>query len=146
MAVWYAYGPKEMGECKPASAFSKGDVLVYTSASSLSRLPEPVTSAASIAGVATCDSTQSVRNLVTFIKVNSDTVFWSHATPGSSYTVGAAVNFNYGALTNGTGANGSTGTVLARAERAIADIEGQSVQSRVLVRFIGHGGRLEHGS
>lgn len=75
MAFWHAYGPYEMGEGKPASAFSKGDILVYTSASSLSRADNTATGTGDIAGVATADSTQSVRDLVTFVKVNADTVF-----------------------------------------------------------------------
>ena len=84
MSLSYAYGPKEMGEGKPASAFSKGDILCYTSASSLSKLPEPAPVSIKVAGVATADSTQSIKNRVTFIKVTDETVFWSDATPGST--------------------------------------------------------------
>lgn len=148
MAIWYAYGPYEMSEAKPASAFSKGDILMYTSASSLSGLPQVAQTTGDVAGIAACDSTQSVNGKVTFVKVTPETVFWSNATPGSAYTRGAKVNFNFGAATKRWGANGSSGTVLAVCERAIADIEGQSVESRVLVRFGANNsaGTLVHGA
>lgn len=143
MAFWYAYGPKEMVEAKPSSAFSKGDILCYTSASSLSLSP-PTAASIDIAGVATADSTQSVRNLVTFIKANSDTVWWADVNAGSAQTRGALSALSY------TAAGGhevlSTGTASNRVviERGPAEIEGQSVQSRVQVRFIGHDGNLAH--
>ena len=145
MALWYAWGPYEVSEGKPASAFSKGDPIMYNSSSSLSGLPQVGQTTGDIAGVAMCDSTQSVNGIVTFVKVTPQTVFWSDATPGSTFTRGAKVNFNYGAKR--WQANGSSGTVLAVAERAIADIEGQSVQSRVLVRFGANNsaGTLVHG-
>lgn len=134
MAISYAWGVEELSAGKPASAFSKGDILVYTSASSLSRMPEPAVVSLKIAGVALADSTQSVNNKVGYIKVNPNTVFWSDATPGSTFTRGAAINFNYGS-TRGPVANSSTGTLFGTAEREITEIEGQSVQSRILFRF-----------
>lgn len=145
MALWYAYGAYEMAEAKPASAFSKGDILMYTSASLLSGLPQVAQTTGDLAGIATCDSTQSVNGKVTFIKITDETVFWSDATPGSAHTRGAKVNFNFGAKR--WMANGSSGTVLAVCERGVADIEGQSVQSRILVRFGANNsdGTLVHG-
>lgn len=135
MAISYAWGPFEMDEGKPASAFSKGDILMYNSSSSLSGLPQVGQTTGDLAGIACSDSNKSVNGKVTFIKIRPDTVFWSNATPGSTYTRGAKVNFNFGALTERWGANGSTGTIIAVVERDIADVEGLSVESRVLVRF-----------
>lgn len=135
MALWPAWGDFETGEGKPSSAFSKGDLLCYTSASSLSRVADAIIAAPRLAGIANADSTQSVNNLVMYTKITPNVVFWSDATAGSTYTRGADVNFNFATANRRYVANTSAGTVLAICERDIADIEGQSVQSRILVRF-----------
>ena len=135
MALWYAYGRYELDQGKPASAFTKGDILMYTSASSLSMLPTVGQTTGDLAGVALSDSSGSIANLCNFIKITDETVFWSHCTPGSTFTRGAKVNFNFGALTEGWGANTSSGTILAVCERGVDDVVGQSVESRILVRF-----------
>ena len=147
MALWYAWGKYEMGEAVAASAFTKGDILMYNSSSQLSSLPQVGQTTGDLAGIAASDSADSVNQKVAYVKITPDTVFWSNATPGSTYTVGAKVNFNHGALTQGWGANGSSGTVLAVVERGVADIEGQSVESRVLLRFGANNsaGTLVHG-
>jgi hypothetical protein len=143
MAFWHAYGPYEMGEGIPASAFSKGDILTYNSSSSLSRANNTATND-DIAGIATADSTQSIGDKVTFVKVNSDTVFWADVNAGSAQTRGALSSLSYTAAVGH--AVLSTGTAGNRViiERGPANIPQQSVQSRVLVRFIGHDGNLAH--
>lgn len=147
MALWYAYGKYETGEAKPASAFTKGDILMLTSASSLSMLPQVGQTTGDLVGIAQSDSADSVANKVVYTKITPDTVFWSNCTPGSTFTAGAKVNFNFGALTKGWGANSSSGTIMAVCERGVADIEGQSVESRILVRFGTNAsvGTLVHG-
>lgn len=77
MALYYASGPKEETTGIPASAFRKGDLLVFTSASSLSRAAV-IPAANTIVGVALAHSTQSINNQVPYIVVRGErTVFWS---------------------------------------------------------------------
>lgn len=140
MALWYARGTKEMMEGKPASAFSKGDFLCLNSSSSLSMIP--ALGGIDIVGVATADSTQSVNGKVTYIVPGFDTVFWSDATAGSTFTKGANVNFNYATANRRWVANGSTGTVLAVCEIPVSEVEGLSVNSRIGVRLVSNAGGL----
>lgn len=135
----YASGTFEMRNGIPASAFSRGDLLCLTSASSLSRLPHPLAAATDIVGVATADSTKSVDNQVSYLVPGFDTIFWSACTPGSTYTRGADVNFNVDAAGRPV-ANGSTGTVRAVVERGVAEVGNQSIESRIQVRVITNGG------
>lgn len=142
MAFTYAFGPFEMDEAKPASAFSRGDLLCYNSASSLSRLDDNA-DLADIAGVAAADSTKSVKDLVTYIKANPDTTWWATGPSLDSLTRGEISGVNYSAA-SGHYVNSSHTIARLVVERAAADIPGQSVQSRVQVRFIGHDGNLAH--
>lgn len=130
-----AEGPVYVREGKPASAFSRGDVLMLNSASSLSRIPPLFPAGAVIVGVALADSTKSINNKVTYAIPHSETVFWSTCTPGSSFTRGANVNFNADAASHLI-ANGSTGTVRAVVVKGVADVANQSVESRIQIRFI----------
>lgn len=77
MGLYYASGPKEETTGIPASAFRKGDLLVFNSASSLSRAAV-IPAAGTIVGVALAHSTQSIANQVPYIVVRGErTVFWS---------------------------------------------------------------------
>lgn len=90
----YAEGPYRIEHAVPSSAFSKGDILQFTSASSISRA-NPVTMTA-LAGVALAASTQSYRNLVPYLVADNETVFWSRAsTVKSQYTEGERLDFEY---------------------------------------------------
>lgn len=135
----YASGTFEMRAGKPASAFSKGDLLVLNSSSSLSRIAI-IETGADIVGVAAASSLESVNSEVGYLVPGFDTIFWSVCTAGSSFTRGANVNFNDDAAGRPV-ANASTGTVRAVCYRGVADCD-QSTVSKIQVRLISNGGAL----
>jgi hypothetical protein len=142
----YASGPNVMREAIPASAFSRGDILCFTSASSLSRMPAVDGAFAifglEIAGVALADSTASVRNRVPYLYADDDTRFWaSLQTNGSTFTAGQHVGFFYSTV-SGYQVSASATTQRATVEGNTADLQPNSSFSRVLVRFIGNAGNL----
>lgn len=130
-SLHYAYGPKEMREAIPASAFSAGDVLCLDSNSSLSRMP--ATFALPVAGIAASASTASANNKVVYVVPLSDTVFWSECTTGSQMTEGEPLDLEYTSSRFMVTTSSNTDTV--RIVRGTQDIGGQSLQSRVLVMF-----------
>lgn len=142
MAFWPAKGSFDVQEAGIASAFSRGDLLCY-SGSSISRLDAGAT-IADIAGVALADSTQSVNNKATYAVPGFDGVFWADVNAGSAQTKGALSAVSYTAALGHHVLSTGTTTNKVVVERAIADIEGQSVQSRVMVRFISNAGDLAH--
>ena len=133
--LWYARGPHNGKEAIPASAFSRGDILMYTSESSLSRYNELGTAANVIAGVALADSDQSFNNKVPYLIAEIGTVFWSRATPASSYTPGEQVDFDVDGAGRPVVVNSQT-TPAFVVEEVTVDIAGQSAQSVILGRFI----------
>lgn len=144
MGLYPAQGGGKVLKAIPASAFSRGDILVYNSSSSLSRMPDLFPSTIDIAGVALNDSSASIKNEVLYHVPDFDTIYFSDCTPGSTFTRGANVNYNYNAATKGYVANTSAGTVVAVCERGVVEVEGQSVQSRILVRLITNAGGVVH--
>lgn len=131
-SLWHAYGPKEMREAVPSSAFSAGDVLCFDSNSSLSRMPADF--GLPVAGVAASASTSSANNKVPYIVPQADSVFWSECTTGSQMTPGELLDLEYTSARFMVSTSQNTGTVTI--ERNSEDIGGQSVQSRVLVKFV----------
>lgn len=104
MGLTYAHGPGRFTEGIPSSAFSKGDILMFDSASSLSRIPTSSASVGALAGglvvgVAMASSLQSYDNKVPYVVADRDTVFLSDATVGSQFTAGESLDVEY------TGAN-----------------------------------------
>lgn len=58
----------------PSSAFSKGDLICLTSASSFSRISELMPSGGDIVGIALSDSNQSIANKVPVLVPSADMV------------------------------------------------------------------------
>jgi hypothetical protein len=137
---WYAGGAYTTEKAKPASAFSKGDLLMLDSNSSVSRIPSVAsgTFGNDIVGVALCGSDQSIDDFVPYLVPQHDTEFWasyssvvaSNMLPGQPCDIFFAVANNRYYLTNA-----STASALAVIVRGNADIS-QSVQSKVKVRLM----------
>lgn len=143
---WYASGPYTKEASIPASAYSKGDVLQLTSASSFSRQNVLMTS--DIFGVADGDSTQSLANLCTAIVPEASTLFWASLSTAltSEVTVGQEADILFSTANNrhyvDPSSTNSVRVAVVRGTVGLGAVD-QSVQSKVLVRFIQHAGNLE---
>ena len=91
MALTYAGGPLKIKNSRPKSAFSRGDVIMFDSASSLSFANPLGTAASEYAGVAISSSTESYRSKVPYIVAQPMTEFWVTIAAGSAVSEG----FNY---------------------------------------------------
>lgn len=144
--VSYAYGGDvpEILNARPGSAFSQGDPLVLDSSSSLSFMNILAPAGMEIIGVALSASTASYRNLVPYVLVKPETVFWSRCSTGmSDFTVGAEYDFER--TTDGqffvTNSQISVRVVIVKsAEDCTRD---NSELSYVQVRFLAAGGETE---
>ena len=147
--LWYAGGDTGMMEtAEAASAFSKGDLLQFDSSSNLSRMDVRFPAGADIAGVAVCDSTDSIDSKIPYMVAGPDTLFWASARSNSNnaFVPGTECDVLYG-----TGNNryyldpASTNSVRAVVVRGVSGVgaPSQSVQSKVLCRLIYHAGNLE---
>jgi hypothetical protein len=137
---WYAGGDYTTEKAKAASAFSKGDLLMLDSSSSLSRIPSVATGTYGndIVGVALSSSLQSIDGFIPYLVPQRDTEFWASFAsniaaamlPGQECDAYFAVANNRYYLTNASSNSG-----IAVIVRGNADVS-QSVQSRVKVRLM----------
>lgn len=132
---------------KPASAFSKGDLLLIDSTSSVSRVPETFAAGVDIYGIAMCDSTQSIDNKVPVLIPSADMVFLAstNSATGSGLTPGQECDVSYGVPNGRHYVDTSANSVRAVVVRGTigANALSQSVHSQVLVKLIRHAGNLE---
>ena len=140
---WYASGPYRTDERIAGSAFSKGDILGLDSNSSLSRLNPYALAAGSVYGIATADSTDSIRGKCGVIVIQPTTRFWSAATAGSTLVTGESSDVSFAAAKPGRywvedSANSASVVVIAG-----TDAVDQSVQSKVIVSFKFAAGELD---
>ena len=146
---WYARGvTHEFSEAIPSSAFSKGDLLTLDSNSSLSRVEEVFTSSAdTVIGVALADSDSSIDDRVGYIIPGPDTVFWAslQSVDVTALVPGLECDIAFDVAENRYFVDpSSTNTlmvVLSRGDTGVGAID-QSVQSKVLVRFLTHTGTV----
>ena len=147
MAFTHASGPLKVEEWKPASTFTRGDLLCFDSASSLSRINELMASGDDIIGVALSNSAQSINNRVCVGIPCADTLWWAsaHSATGSAMTPGQEFDVSYGVPNGGQFVTTSTTSVRVVVVRGTAghNAVDQSVESKVLVKLIYHGGNLE---
>lgn len=149
---WYAGGDTHVMESAiPSSAFSKGDLLVFDSNSSLSRIPwasSPGMSSTDIAGIALSDSNDSIANQVPFMVPGPDTLLWAsvHTATTNALRPGTEADINF-STANGryyvdpTSAN-TVRAVIVRGSSGVGAVD-QSVQSKVLCRLIYHAGNVD---
>lgn len=139
----YAAGPYREGWGKPASAFSAGNVLEYTSTSSLSAVN--LTLANDFVGIALTDSDKSDANgRVPFVYVQPNTEFWATTATNvaSTYTEGSGWDFILSGGNHVLHSSATTVRVIIAPNGNQANID-QSDQSRVRVFFLGSGAELE---
>jgi hypothetical protein len=132
---WYASGPYRTAEIIASSAFSKGDLLTLTSASSLSRLNPGAATTATQYAVALSDSTNSISNKCSVIEIQPTTRFWSRTTSGVTLIRGEESGISFAATAPGRyWVDESTTTSIVVVHNGTAEID-QSVQSKVIVGF-----------
>lgn len=141
---WYANHPYDTGSGVAASAFSKGDLLVLDSTSSLSRA-EPA-SAASIVGIALADSVNSLARAdsgppesVYLVPGEDDNLWASLATDISDVTPGVQADVLFATANNryfvDPSSSNTPRVVVVRGTAGPLAVD-QSIQSKVLVRLL----------
>ncbi len=146
---WYAGGDTHVFESAiPSSAFSKGDILTYASASSLSRIDETFSSSAdTLAGVALADSVDSINDQVPYIVPGPDTLFWAslQSVDATALVPGLACDIRFDLAENRYFVDPSSlnteNVQIVRGNTGVGGVD-QSVQSKVLVRLVATAGNL----
>ena len=138
--LWYAHGSYRESTSIPSSAFSKGDLLMYTSASSLSRIPTSTASVGAlpkgtVIGIAKASSLESINNQVPYILAQANTVFWSDITTASQMTAGEGLDVEYTGATFRVTTSAISPMLRIDPNGATQDVIGQSSTSRAKVRF-----------
>lgn len=125
-----------------SSAFSKGDLLAMTT-SGLSRLNPYALGSGALYGVAAGDSTQSIDGFCVAHVVTNEALWWSRTTSGVTLFPGETSGVSFVASAPGRyWVDESTSTNAVVVVKGTMDID-QSVESKVLVRFIDSGGELD---
>lgn len=140
----YSGGPFDILWGRPASAFSKGDIVQLDSTSSVSRINILMTS--DIYGVADAGSDQSINNLVPILIPTSATEFLASVdTTASTLTPGVECDVLFGAGNGRHYITSSANSVRAVIKRGNAgdNALSQSNHSQAIVRLIMVGGEVE---
>lgn len=138
----YAKGTARLEHGIPSSAFSRGDLLMLTSSSSLSRVnPYAVAANAEVYGVALADSIDSVENKVGVLVPGPDCEFWVPTNAGSTLTTGANSGVSFIVATGRYQAE-SGGTSVIVLTAGVADCD-QSTVSKVRARIKSSGGLVD---
>lgn len=147
MSFEYASGDYFTEELKPASRFTRGDLLTLDSTSSLSRYNELGVSGNDIFGVALADSGDSINNKVPVLIPGANCLFIAsaHSATGSGMTAGQEFDLSYGVPNGGQYVTTSTDTVRVAIVRGTIGLNAmdQSVTSQVLCKLIHNAGNLE---
>lgn len=135
----YAKGTARLEAGIPSSAFSKGDLIMLTSTSSLSRVnPYAIAAGAEVQGIALADSIDSIDNKVGILVPGPDCEFWVPTNAGSTLTTGASSGVSFVVGTGRYYAE-SGGTAVVVVAAGVADCD-QSTVSKVRVRLLSSGG------
>ena len=135
MPVIPVKGPDRQTTGIPSSAFSKGDLLMYDSNSSLSRYPAnfPV---GELVGVALADSTESLDNQVPYAVALPSTAFYAQAAAASQMTRGESLDMAYAAGSGYSVVNSRVSPLfIIDFFGGTEDVRGQSDLSRVIGHF-----------
>jgi len=150
---WYAGGETHtFHESIPASAFSKGDLLLFDgSGSSLSRVPFAAAaglSANDIVGVALSDSNDSIDDRVTYLRPGSDTIFWASlaSVDATALEPGTDSDIDFdvaeGRYHLDPSSTATVRAVIVQGNTGVGAVD-QSVQSKVLCKLIYHAGNID---
>ena len=139
---WYAGGDTHVFESAiPVSAFSKGDLLTYASASSLSRVNVIFAgSTATIAGIAMSDSVDSINDQVVYLVPGPDTLLWGslQSADATALTPGLACDIGFdvdeGRYFVDPSSTNTQVVQIVRGNTGVGAVD-QSVQSKVLCRL-----------
>jgi hypothetical protein len=140
MAIRYARGPLVIMEARPASAFSRGDLVMFDSTSSLSAMNVLTPLAATkLAGVAMSASTASINGKVPYFIPQEDTVMWASldSTSASRFTPTTSFDIVYANANGGHYVTDSANTPTAVIVQEPAETLPlrQSVLSEVLIKL-----------